>query len=476
MPKLLELAPKRILNYLFKSLSNTFSIRLYLRLLGAVFFINFVSLLYQFNDLVLLDTPIRFPKFSLNFFFNVFNYIDYSYALTVLVACLVLSVFLVLLFIPFFSLLLIGFLYSSLIYFFPTFLSFQWDLLLIDTALLSIFLISPKVWILRKNNKSTLFNIQLLPLILLIIRLFFHSGLVKVFSNSRYWKTLTAMDYHLFSQPMPHFLSYHINNLVISLNLSAFLVYMMFVIELITPFGLLFSAYRRISALILIFFQCSILLTGNFGYFNFLVICPLLLFVFLDSDKSKIKWPNLSFKLPISYYYLFLFFIISISSYHLVFRSVPKSVSNMSRSFNVFNNYGLFASMTTNQTALTISVSKNGSDWMPLNLKYYDQFGYPTLDFVQPYLPRIRWQFWFLFLPSQTNFRWIRPFYNTLLNNPNKLSSFITPSDQTNESFNYLKICFRDVVFNLDRNINSIAYWYPLTSFKCNIIKSQNIR
>ena len=176
---------------------------------------------------------------------------------------------------------------------------------------------------------------------------------------------------------------------------------MMFVIELIIPFGLLFSAYRRTSAIILIFFQCSILLTGNFGYFNFLVICPLLLFALIDFDKSKIKWPNLSLKLPSSYYYLFLFFIISISSYHLVFRSVPQPVSNLSRSFNVFNNYGLFASMTTNQTALTISVSKNGTDWIPLNLKYYDQFGYPKLDFVQPYLPRIRWQFWFLFLSSQ---------------------------------------------------------------------------
>ena len=150
---------------------------------------------------------------------------------------------------PFFSLLLIGFLYSSLIYFFPTFLSFQWDLLLIETALLSIFLISPTVWILRKNNKLTLFNIQLLPLILLSIRLFFHFRSSKDFSNSRYWKTLTAMDYHLFSQPMPHFLSYHVNNLVISLNLSSFLVFMMFVIELIIPFGLLFSAYRRTSAI-----------------------------------------------------------------------------------------------------------------------------------------------------------------------------------------------------------------------------------
>ncbi|MEC8678147.1 MAG: lipase maturation factor family protein [Candidatus Margulisiibacteriota bacterium] len=475
MLKLLELAPKHFLSYLFKSFSNTLPIRLYLRLLGGVFFINFASLLYQFNDLALLDTSIRFPKFSLPFFFNVFNYIDYSYALTVLIACFVLSIFLILLFIPFFSLLLIGFLYSSLIYFFPTFLSFQWDLLLIETALLSTFLISPTVLILRKNNKLTLFNIQLLPLIFLSIRLFFHSGLVKIFSNSRYWKTLTAMDYHLFSQPMPHFLSYHVNNLVISLNLSPFLVFMMFVIELIIPFGLLFSAYRRTSAIILIFFQCSILLTGNFGYFNFLVICPLLLFVLIDFDKSKIKWPNLSLKLPRSYYYLFLFFIISTSSYHLVFRSVPQSVSNLSQSFNVFNNYGLFASMTTNQTALTISVSKNGADWIPLNLKYYDKFGYPTLDFVQPYLPRIRWQFWFLFLSSQTNFRWIRPFYATILNDPNKLSTFITPSDQTNQSFNYLKVCFRDIVFNLDRNIHSIDYWYPISSFKCNIIKSQNI-
>jgi uncharacterized membrane protein YphA (DoxX/SURF4 family) len=133
--------------------------------------------------------------------------------------------------------------------------------------ILSLLFISPNI----KKFKNQVVHVnylRLLPILLLIIRLFYHSGVVKLASNDPLWKSFSALDTHLYSQPMPHILSATMHYYIIKFNLSAFFVKAMFVLELVVPFGLVVPTFRRFSAILLILFQLCILLSGNFGFFN----------------------------------------------------------------------------------------------------------------------------------------------------------------------------------------------------------------
>ena len=477
MLKLLELTPKRFTDYFFKSFNNTFSLRVYLRLLALVFLFNFSSLIYQFNDLSLLDTPIKIAQNNISLFFNIFTFIDYEYAYIVLMGCAILSILLFFLITPFFSLLFIAYLYSSLIFYFPTFLSYQWDFLLIETALVSMLLLSPKLFLLNKHTTSSIYYYQTLPLILLSVRLFFHSGIVKLLSNSYFWSQLSALDYHLFSQPMPHLLSFYFHKFIVTYNLSPFFVYLIFVIELIIPFGLLAKPYRKTSALILILFQIAIMLTGNFGYFNFLVCCPLIFFILVDFNYDKISLNQFSFKSLRFYSLLIAFLFILNSTHQLVFKSSsPILFSSIFRKVFLFNQYGLFANMTTDQKGIQVYTSTNHLDWDLLDLHYYDDNGYPELNVYQPYLPRIRWQMWFLAFPAQFGSKWFHSFLSTLGRNPYDLKTLVNQSDNDFSTSSLVKICFQDIVFNLNKQNASDPFWVPISSPLCRVINSSNKR
>ena len=67
----------------------------------------------------------------------------------------------------------------------------------------------------------------------------FASGLVKIRSGDVAWTQLTALNYHYFTQPLPHFLSWFAHHLPAWLDKCA--VFMMLIIELLVPFALFFK-------------------------------------------------------------------------------------------------------------------------------------------------------------------------------------------------------------------------------------------
>ena len=70
------------------------------------------------------------------------------------------------------------------------FMSFQWDLLLLESGFLAIFL-NP-----RRPVVAFLFRV-------LLFRFMFLSGCVKLLSGDPTWATLAALDYHYETQPLP---------------------------------------------------------------------------------------------------------------------------------------------------------------------------------------------------------------------------------------------------------------------------------
>ncbi|MEK9727505.1 MAG: lipase maturation factor family protein [Candidatus Margulisiibacteriota bacterium] len=476
MQKLLVLTRHSFLTFFTSYLKDTSIVTLYLRLLAIVLTINFTSLIFQFSDLALLDVPVNLNTVPLSLkWLNIFSYISYDYSLYVLVACLILSILIFFLVFPFWALLFIAFLYSALIFRFPTFLSFQWDILLIEVCFFSLFFISPKYFRYTKDIKYSF--ISFLPLMLLIIRLFVHSGLVKLLSNDIYWLGLSALDIHLYSQPMPHFLSFFIHYWLIKLNLGSFFVYLVFLFELVLPFGLLIPTYRKITAGLLIFFQLCILLTGNFGFFNFLVIVPLILFYRLSFDyDDDIQKYNFRFSFKTIAVGIVLCVILINSSFKLfLFKSPVPIMSSTFNSMMLFKSYGLFARMTTKKTKFNVFVSNDLNQWFPIELNYFDPQGYPTLELVQPYMPRIRWQLWFKFLmPNDALPSWYLSLIKYIASNDFALNS-IVKSKPSNNSYQYVKLCYQSIVFNLNKETRFRYPWMDQSFSTCDIFDTKKI-
>ena len=164
------------------------------------------------------------------------------------------SVMLVLNLLPRLSLVLIYALYLSLLYAGQTFMTFQWDTFLLETAVVAFLMsLSPTigVWLARW----------------LLFRFIFMSGVVKLISGDPNWRNLSALSYHFLTQPLPTPLAWYAAQLPAAVLKAA--TGAMFFVELVLPF-LIFCPRRLrfVAAFGILILQSCILLTGNYNWFN----------------------------------------------------------------------------------------------------------------------------------------------------------------------------------------------------------------
>jgi hypothetical protein len=102
---------------------------------------------------------------------------------------------------------------------------------------------------------------------LLLFKLMFQSGCVKLLSGDAAWRDLTALAVHYETQPLPTWIGWYAHQLPLWIQKTSCLG--MFIVELVIPF-LLFAPRRlRIfGAAIAAFLQIVILLTGNYTFFT----------------------------------------------------------------------------------------------------------------------------------------------------------------------------------------------------------------
>lgn len=86
-------------------------------------------------------------------------------------------------------------------------MSFQWDILLLETGFISIFF--APLWYTGLYDVTPTVSLIRELLRWLTFRLMFASGIVKLLSKCKTWWGLTALRYHFETQPLPHFLSWY---------------------------------------------------------------------------------------------------------------------------------------------------------------------------------------------------------------------------------------------------------------------------
>jgi lipase maturation factor 1 len=263
--------------------------RWFLRALGLIFLIAFVSLWVQIDGLIGSNgiTPVeqflpaaraQLGDRALSILPTLcwFNASD-GFLHFLCGSGVVLSLLLIFGIAPAVSLVALIIFYLSLITAGQTFLSFQWDILLIETGFLAIFLAPWRLWC-TKANEPPVSRAAIFLLKLLLFKLMIMSGVVKLTSGDDCWWDLTALDYHYWSQPLPTVIGWWADQH--PLWFKKFSVAFCLIGEIIVPFFI--WAPRRLRLLactLLVFLQIVIGATGNYNFFNLLTIALCLLLI-----------------------------------------------------------------------------------------------------------------------------------------------------------------------------------------------------
>jgi hypothetical protein len=285
------------------------------------------------------------------------------------------------------------------------FMSYQWDLLLLETGFLAIFLRPslPRVWLFQW----------------LLFRLMFESGLVKLTSHDPTWRNLTALSFHYWTQPLPTVFGWFAAHLPMVLQKVSTAV--LFAVELGLPL-LMFGPRRvkQVAAFGTIGLQILILLTGNYTFFNLLALA-LCLFLFDDQFFAKKKYVPASAAWSSRYVSAVLFlFVMTVSCVEIaaVFGPVASefdAVVQAQGSFGLVNGYGLFAVMTTTRDEIEIEGSNDNQNWQPYVFRYKAGPLNRAPGWVAPFQPRLDWQMWFAALGTYRDNPWFVRFLLKLL-------------------------------------------------------------
>ncbi len=278
------------------------------------------------------------------------------------------------------------------------FMSYQWDMLLLEAGFLAIFLrpAFARVWLFQW----------------LLFRLMFESGLVKITSHDPSWRNLTALSFHYETQPLPTVIGWFAAKLPMWFQKIS--TAMVFVVELAFPF-LIFGTRRmkQIAAFALVGLQLLIFLTGNYTFFNLLAmaLCLLLLDdeffqrIRRRSDPDRVpkanRWVSialLAFVLPVSL----------TEMAEMLGVKVPglEQVVEAQAPFGLVNQYGLFAVMTVTRPEIEVEGSNDGQNWEPYIFRYKAGPLNRAPGWVQPFQPRLDWQMWFAALGSYRENPW----------------------------------------------------------------------
>ena len=156
-----------------------------------------------------------------------------------------------------------------------TFLSFQWDLLLLEVgALAAVYAVC------GRKDRCALWALRFC-----LFKLMFMSGVVKIQANCRTWLELTALEFHYATQCIPTPVAWFAHQMPPSLQQLS--VAACLVIEIVLPFALLspLRCMRVVGAAAQVVLQLLILLTGNYNFFNLLTL--LLCFSCFDDNLIR---------------------------------------------------------------------------------------------------------------------------------------------------------------------------------------------
>ncbi len=419
----------------------------FLRLVGVTFFFAFLSLATQVRGLIgahgiepaqsLVDALTRMGGARAYVLLPTVFRLDASNA-ALLAACVVgviASVFIVFGVLQAPMLIVSWALYLSLANVGGDFLSYPFDSLLLETALLAIFLAPwtpwPGLWRTRSPPALPFWMLRVLFAVVLI-----GSGLAQLTSPLASWRHLTAVPLFLEAQPLPTWLGYFVFHL--PGWFQHFLAAAALALELLAPLLLFLPRrIRRAGALGLLGF---LILTAAISNQAFLALILLALVVlFLDDAMFPRRWRErvttlaarprwlVALGAPVAAAWLLLTGISLVGCFerHL---DLPESLSRSIRwahGWRAVNFYAVNAAVRSDRREVLLEGSDDKVTWKPYVFKYQPQDLQSRPAFVEPFQPRLDYQMWTAPFGACDRTMWFLPLLARLTQNRPEVTALL---------------------------------------------------
>jgi len=350
------------------------------------------------------------------------------------------------------------------------FLDFQWDVLLTEAGFLAILLAS---WQIRARATPPPRTILWL-LRWLLFRVMFMSGVVKLSSGDASWRSLTALQFHFQTQPLPTWPAWYAQQL--PAWFQRFSCGGVFFFELVVPL-LIFAPRRpRLAAFwMIVFFQLLIAATGNYGFFNFLTI---VLCLTLPDDeywrwllrlrraakkrpKPRLRWPRWV-TIPVGAALLALSLPQFVAAFGVDF-PWPAPLTDFCRwaePLRISNGYGLFAIMTTRRPELIVEGSDDGMAWKTYDFKWKPCDVRRRPAFSEPHMPRLDWQMWFAALGGPRDSPWLYYFLDSLLKGSPDVLALLADNPFPEHPPRYVRVMMYEYRFTTAAERRATGAWW----------------
>jgi len=366
--------------------------------------------------------------------------------------------------------------YLSLVVAGQDFLGFQWDGLLLETGLLAVFL-APAGLRPRPGSEGPVPLSALWLLRFLLFRLMFTSGAVKLRSGDPLWRGLSALRVHYETQPLPTWIGWLAHQLPAKVHTLSAAV--MFVVELVVPFLIFGPRPLRLAACgAMAGLQLLIAATGNYGFFNLLtlVLCLLL----LDDQVFPARWRDWmgppaaagSWTSWQAWTVAPLALVVAVTSTIQIAGAVgwqprwPRPMIALYRAlqpFRTFNPYGLFAVMTPTRPEILIEGSRDGATWIPYEFRWKPGDLRRRPAFMAPHMPRLDWQMWFAALGRCEDAPWFQAFLERLAQGSPPVVKLLAEDPFPDQPPLYLRSTLYDYHFTDVKTLRSDGTWWRRT-------------
>jgi predicted DCC family thiol-disulfide oxidoreductase YuxK len=357
------------------------------------------------------------------------------------------------------------------------FLSFQWDALLLEAGLLAIFFAPWRIGLrlsrVRLPSHLTLFLIRWL-----LFRLMFLSGVVKLTYGDLTWRSWEVFKYHYETQPIPTWTSWYFAHLPIWFHW--FSLMFMYLAELVAPFFIFGPRRARMLGFtIIVLLQMLIMATGNYGFFNILSI--VLCFTLLDDSIWPTRW---QFSLTVDQFreavrnrWFFRHRVLpAIATMILVITSMqivegfaaravdwPAPLASLDQSlapFRSINSYGLFRVMTRERPEIIVEGSDDNIEWKPYVFKWKPGPLDRAPQFCTPNMPRLDWQMWFAALSDYRFNPWFVHFLERLLEGSQPVTELLETNPFPDRPPKYVRATVYDYHFTTSEERKATGNWW----------------
>lgn len=342
------------------------------------------------------------------------------------------------------------------------FMSYQWDMLLIDAGFLG--------FLLNLSARPGIFLLRWL-----LFRFMFLSGVVKLASGDPSWRDFTALTYHFQTQPLPTPLAWYANHWPFWL-LSCLTSLTLF-IELVFPFFIFCGRRMRYAAVFgILSLQTVIALTGNYNFFN-LTVMALCMSLF-DDDAFRFilpqkivrliekRPPKPEGKIAVRFAGISAAIILLVTGLRLVMYvagPLPAPLTWPEEAIaplHVVNTYGPFAVMTKMRDEIIIEGSNDGAHWKEYGFPYKPGDVTHEPPWNIPHQPRVDWQFWFASLELPQQNLWLLHFMQGLLKGEPVVTAFVTNNPFPDRPPKYLRALFYDYRFTTPEERQKTGAWW----------------